>query len=394
MSAENLVYEKKSLPKNYFNLAYLFAGVGLLLVILSFLVDNTRSAFNSLIMLMFLTSVGLGALFLVAVEYLTDAVWSTPFRRITEFMASLVIILPIIAIPVYLNLHDLFHWTHLETVEADKILKGKEPYLNQTFFTIRLLVYFAIWIFFYIVLTRNSKKQDDSKDQKLTKRNIRVSAVFMPLFALSITFGAIDLLMSLEPHWFSTIFGVYYFSGSVLAGLAAVTFFMVWLNEKGYLGNKIVKDHYYSFGALLFGFINFWAYIAFSQFMLIWYANLPEETFWFLDRWNGSWQYFSVAFIFIHFVIPYFGLLSQPSKMDPKRLKLMSLWILFAHYVDIYWLTMPTFSKEGFVFGWMELGFPLLIVGIIMIVFGLKTKKENLVPIGDPKLNRGLNFRL
>ncbi|MBU2493002.1 MAG: quinol:cytochrome C oxidoreductase [Bacteroidetes bacterium] len=343
---------------------------------------------------MFLTSIGLGSLFLVAIEYLGGAVWSTPFRRVSEFLAAVLIVVPIIAIPVYLNLHSIFHWTHTDVVAADPILSGKSAYLNETFFAVRVVVFFALWLLFYFLITKNSKKQDETKDQNLTTRNIKLSAVFMPIFALTITFASIDWIMSLNPHWFSTIFGVYYFTGSLLAALAAGTFIIVMLNEKGYLIKGLKKDHYYSLGALLFAFTNFWAYIAFSQFMLIWYANLPEETVFFMDRLHGSWVYVSIGLIFIRFIIPYAGLLSQPSKMNAKNLKFFSLWILFAHFYDLYWLIMPSYSKEGFVLGWMELGFPLLAVGIIILVFSIKSKKENLIPIGDPKLQRGLDFRL
>ncbi|MFA7290508.1 MAG: quinol:cytochrome C oxidoreductase, partial [Melioribacteraceae bacterium] len=150
----------------------------------------------------------------------------------------------------------------------------------------------------------------------------------------------------------------------------------------------------YSLGALLFAFVNFWAYIAFSQFLLIWYANLPEETIWFLQRWNGSWKYISILLMIVQFLVPYFGLLSQPSKKDGKKLKFYALWILVAHYIDLYWLAMPTFSKGGFVLGWIELAYPLLAVGIVVLVFSLKTKKNNFVAIGDPKLKRGIDFKL
>jgi hypothetical protein len=166
------------------------------------------------------------------------------------------------------------------------------------------------------------------------------------------------------------------------------------MNEKGLLINGIKRDHYYSLGAYLFAFTNFWAYIAFSQFMLIWYANLPEETIWFLQRWEGSWMYLSLALIVIHFIVPYFGLLSQPSKMNPKRLMFMSVWILFAHIIDLYWLIMPTYSRDGIALGWIEISFPLLAIGIVITIFNMKSKKENHVPIGDPKLKRGLDFRL
>lgn len=387
-------YSKKPLPAGFGKAGVAFFALGLVLVIISYFVDPVRSAFNNLIMLMFLTSIGLGALFLIAIEYLAGAVWSVPFRRITEFLGVILFILPVIAIPVYLNMHDMFHWTHQEAVANDEILKGKSGYLNEQFFVIRVLAAYVIWIFFYLMLTKHSKMQDTTADQKLTTTNIKLSAIFMPFFAITITIYAVDWIMSLEPHWFSTIFGVYYFSGTVLAGIAIVTFLAVYLNEKGLLVKGITTDHYYSLGALMFAFINFWAYIAFSQFLLIYYANLPEETFWYLARWEGNWMYVSIFLIIVHFVVPYFALVSQPSKTNPKRLKFMSIWILIAHIVDLYWLIMPTFSPEGAPVGWMEIGFPMLTFGIIVILFGMKAKKENLVAIGDPKLKRGLDFRL
>ncbi|NOX66989.1 MAG: quinol:cytochrome C oxidoreductase [Chlorobi bacterium] len=356
--------------------------------------DPVRSAFNNVILLEFLTSVGLGALFFVALEHLVGAVWSTPFRRIFEILSAVLLILPLVALPIFFHVHDIFHWTHTDVVAVDEILQQKSPYLNMTFFTIRIIVYFAIWIIFYWLLIRNSKKQDKTKDQKITRINARISAVFMPIFAFTITFSSIDWLMSLEPHWFSTIFGVYYFSGTVVVSLAVGTLLVIWLNEKGLLVKGIKKDHYYSLGALLFAFINFWAYIAFSQYLLIWYANLPEETFWFIQKWEGSWMIFSIIFLIVHFGVPYFGLLSQPSKMDPKRLKFMSAWLIFAHIMDLYWIVMPTFSPDSFVFGWIEIGFIILGIGIVMVVFYFKARNTNLVAIGDPKLQRGIDFRL
>lgn len=394
-SSENVIeYSRKGLPPIFGRLGIILLGIGLVLSILAYLSDPVRSAFNNVILLEFLTSVGLGALFFVALEHLVGAVWSTPFRRVFEILSSVLLILPIVALPIYFHAHDIFHWTHADVVAADEILQQKSPYLNMAFFTIRIVAYFVLWILFYWLLSRNSKKQDESKDPKITKMNAKISAIFMPVFAITITFSSIDWMMSLEPHWFSTIFGVYYFSGTVIASLAMGTLLVIWLNEKGLLIKGIKKDHYYSLGALLFAFINFWAYIAFSQYLLIWYANLPEETFWFLQRWEGSWLYFSVFFIIVHFAIPYFAMLSQPSKMDAKRLKFMALWLAITHILDLYWLVIPTLSPEGFVFGWIEIGFILLAFGIVMVVFNLKAKNTNLVAIGDPKLQRGIDFRL
>jgi hypothetical protein len=394
-SSENVIeYNRKDLPPILGKFGLGLFGIGLVLSILAYLSEPTRSAYNNVILLEFLSSIGIGSLFLIALEYIVGSVWSTPFRRIFEILSSVLLILPLIALPVYLHAHNIFHWTHLDVVAVDEVLQRKSPYLNMTFFTIRIVAYFAIWILFHVLMTKNSRAQDKTKDPKFTKINTKLAAIFLPLFVITLTFSSIDWMMSLEAHWFSTIFGVYYFSGTFLAALAAGTFLVIWLNEKGLLVNGIGKDHYYSLGALLFGFINFWGYIAFSQYLLIWYANLPEETVWFLQRWEGSWMYYSIFFVIVHFVVPYFALLSQPSKMDPKRLKIMSIWILLVHILDLYWIVIPSFSPEGFIFGWIELGFILLGLGVLIVVFNLNAKGKNLVAIGDPRLKRGIDFRL
>lgn len=396
MSQTELNYQKKDLPVSFIKVGWLLLIAGVLLGVLAFFVDNSRASFNYLIAYTFLISIGVGSLFLISLEYVTGAVWSVPMRRVPEFFSVLIPFLVILVIPLLLNMHDLFHWTHTEVVEGDEVLKGKEPYLNVSFFIIRAFVLILIWTLFYFLITRNSKKQDSNYDQKLTTRNIRLSAIFIMVFAVTISITAIDWLMSVDPHWFSTIFGVYYFSGTVIAALAAVTIVVVMFKERGFYPDWLTNDHLYSLGALMFVFVNFWAYIAFSQYLLIWYADLPEETLWFLQKWEGSWFIFSLILMIIHFVVPYIVLLSQPSKMDPKKLKFISVWLLFAHLFDLFWLVMPNTPamKDGYVFSWIDLVFPIAVVGLLMLLFSMKYKKENFIPVGDPKLKQGIDFHL
>lgn len=389
-----VLYEKKPLPKQIMTVGAILTLIGLVLGVLAYFVEPARANFNTVIAFMFLTSIGFGSMFIVALEYLAGAVWSTPFRRIAEIFAMLLFVAWIFTIPGMLGMHNLFHWSHADVVAKDEILKQKAPYLNTTFFIVRNLVIFAIAMLFHKIIAGGSAKQDITGDQKITTRNIKFAAGFMPFFAISITLLAIDWMMSLEPHWFSTIYGVYYFAGSFLAALAALTYTVIRLNEKGLLAKGINRDHYYSLGALMFGFTNFWAYIAFSQFLLIWYANLPEETYWFINRSQGSWLYVSIGLIVVRFIVPYILLLSQPSKMDPKKLKIASLWILASHFYDLYWLIMPTYSKSGCSFGWMEIAFPMLAIGVVILVFAIAGKNRNLVALNDPKLKRGLDFRM
>jgi hypothetical protein len=383
---------KKELPAGVRRLGWGLLLIGIAGIALGYAIDPRRMAFDNVVGYLFLTSVAVGSIFLVALEYIGGAVWSTPMRRVNEFLGALVLLLPLAAVPLFLHLHDLFHWMHEETVATDKVLAGKSPYLNANFFLIRFAVFFILWSLFYILFTRNSTKQDVTKDPRLTTVNIRLGAIFLPVFAITITLTAVDWAMSLEPHWSSTIFGVYYFSGTVLASISAATYAIIRFYENGYFP-KLQRDSFYSLGALMFAFINFWAYIAFSQFLLIWYANLPEETIWFMARWKNGWQVVSVLLIIVHFVVPYFALLTQDSKMDLKRLKFMAIWILFAHLLDMYWLVMPSYSQEVSL-SWMDLGFPVLLVGLAIVVLGYKMRRNNLIPIGDPKLERGLSFRL
>jgi len=396
MHNNELTYQRKDLPSSISKIGMTLLIVGIILGVAAFFVDHTRAVYNYLIAFTFMISIGVGALFLIALEYIVGADWSVPIRRVVEFFAATIPLLALLVIPLLFNIGELFHWSHPEAVAEDEILNAKAPYLNVTFFIIRVFVLIGLWSLFYFFFMRNSKKQDTTKDQKLTTINIRLSAIFIPIFAFTITISAIDWLMSIEPHWFSTIIGVYFFAGTVIAALAAVTLATVLLKENGYLHPAMTNDHLYSLGALLFAFVNFWGYIAFSQYMLIWYADLPEETFWFMQKWEGSWAIFSIGLIIIKFLVPYITLVSQPAKMDPRKLKFISIWLLFAHFYDLFWFVMPEMEElsGGYSFSWIDLVFPIAAVGLIILVFDMKAKKENLIPIGDPKLQRGLDFHL
>jgi len=387
-------YQKKPLPDKLGKIGYLLLGLGLLLTILAFAVDTKRAFFDYLWMYMFLVSIGVGSLALVALEYLVGATWSTPFRRVSEFLASIIPVLVILVIPLFFGMHDLFHWTSPEALATDPILQSKEPYLNINFFMIRVAIYFVVWLVFFYLFIRNSQRQDVTGDPALTKQSIKFSAIFAILFILTISFTSIDWMMSLEYHWYSTMYGVYYFAGTIVASFAAATFCSVMLNENGYFDSRIKDNSYYSFGTLMFGFNIFWAYIGFSQYMLIWYADLPEETFWFLMRMKGSWSYFSLGLVLVHFIIPFLILLPRSSKVSPKLLIVMAVWMLFAHAYDLYWLIMPTYFTEGFAFGWSELGVLMLAAGLLITVFKYRADRTNLMPVGDPKLEAGLNFHL
>lgn len=395
MFNNHIGFIKRPLPQKYITAMYLLLGIGLILGILAYIIDPHRASYSYLTSFMFLISLGVGSLFLVSLEYLAGAVWSTPFRRISEFFSGVIPYFFILVIPLLFSMHDLFHWTQPEA-KTDTVLQSKDAYLNIPFFIVRNVIIFSIWTFFYFIITRISRKQDETGNQSLTTSNIKFSTAFILIFSVTITISAVDWMMSIEPHWFSTIFGVYFFSGIVLCGLSALTLAAVLLRENGYLLPGLKDDHYYSLGTLMFAFTAFWGYIAFSQYMLIWYADLPEETSWFIHRWEGGWMYASVILILVQFVVPFFALLSFPAKTNPKRLKFISIWLLVAHFYDLYWTIMPGMTQSGtpYSFSWMDLVYPVALIGFVMLIFRIMVTKYNLIPVQDPKLQRGLDYSL
>ncbi len=396
MQLTEINYERKILPAKLKTFGIILFLIGVALGLLGFLINPARASYSYLVTFLFLVSIGVGSLFLVALEYIAGAEWSTPFRRVSEFLAAIIPLLIFLVIPLLFNMHNLFPWTHNKIVASSEMLKGKTVYLNIPFFYMRSLGILIIWSLFYFLIIRNSRKQDSSKEQLLTTKNIKLSAGFMPVFAFSLTAISFDWIMSLEPNWFSTIFGVYFFSGTVWCALAALTLAVVLLNERGYLHSKITKEHYYTLGVLLFTFTAFWGYIAFSQYLLTWYADIPDETIWFMHRWTGIWKVVSILIVLTHFVIPFFYLLSYKSKTNIKKLKFISVWILCSHYLDIYWMVMPSmnYNSQVYSISWTDFVYPVAAIGLVIILFKSLSDKYNLLPIGDPKLKKGLDFHI
>ncbi|MCL5034229.1 MAG: quinol:cytochrome C oxidoreductase [Bacteroidetes bacterium] len=395
MSTQQVSLDKlRKLPGSYARLGWTLLVVGAVLTILSFALNPKHASFGLIMTLTFVATVGIGGLFWVGVEYVSSAVWSTALRRPFEFIAGVIPFLVILALPLLFRMRTVFEWTHASYFKDDPSMLVKAPYLNIPFFIIRTIAVLLIWWLYYHIIIRNSNLQDTSKDQGLTRKNIRTSAGFLVVFALTLTIFSVDWLMSLTPSWFSTIFAVYVFAGAVLSSMALGTLIIVLLNEKDRFPVKLTPDHYYNLGAFLFAFVIFWAYIGFSQFLLQWYGNLREETAYWIPRIHGSWAVLSIILALGEFLIPFFLLVTKPAKMDPKRLVFVSIWLLVAHALDIYWMVMPVYNSANAVFGITEIAFMALSIGIILTVFAYKARGSNMVPIGDPKLQRGLEFHL
>jgi hypothetical protein len=366
--------------------------VGVALSVVGWITDSARFYHAYLTAFVFWVSLSLGALFFTMLHHLTGAKWSIVLRRIAEtFMIQLPWMF-LAFIPIYLGMHDLYHWTHEEAVAADAVLQGKAGYLNDGFFTARSVLYFAIWSLLAIILYRTSLRQDGNPSEAQRERMRKVSAVGMLLFAATVTFAAFDWLMSLDPHWFSTIFGVYFFACSFLGTLALITGISLFLRDNDILKTIITVEHYHDLGKLMFAFTIFWSYIAFAQYLLIWYGNVPEETYWYLLRWEGSWKYVSLVIAFGHFGIPFTLLLFRGVKRNMIMLKLLAAWLLLMHWIDMYWLVFPTYLGQGANFAWLEFAAMLGLGGIFLWSFWSRLRANALVPSGDPHLEASIKF--
>ena len=372
--------------------ALIIGIVFLLISAAGYFMDSARFFQSYLVAYIFWLTFALGGLFYTLVNNLFGSQWNIVMRRINEAAMYSFPLLAILFIPIIFGMHDLYHWTHEEVVENDPILLAKSGYLNTTFFVIRAVVYFAIWFVLSRILYKMSLKQDSEPHDDIILNMRRFSAPGMILFALSLTFASFDWLMSLEPHWYSTIYGLYIFAGSFLAILSLVIIVGINLRNKGILSEEITTEHYHDLGKLVFSFLIFWGYMGFSQYFLMWYANIPEETVWYLDRWENSWNIITMLLVVGHFTVPFVILLIRATKRKLSLLKIIAIWVIIMHAFDIFWLVIPTFSKK-LEFSWMELTLILGIGGIFIWNFWNNFTSHPVIPVGERRLQASLSFK-
>ncbi|TNF37490.1 MAG: hypothetical protein EP329_03035 [Deltaproteobacteria bacterium] len=379
-------------------LPLVFAVLGIAGLALAFVTageDHKQFWYSYLTSFMFWLSLGLGSLFFVIIHHATRAGWSTVVRRIAENYMITLPVIGLLALPiVFGGMDDLYHvWVH--PGETDLFVQAKTGFLNTDFFTIRVIGYIAIWTLFAGFFYVSSVKQDTSGDPRLAHRMRRIAPVALILFALTITFAAIDFMMSLDPHWYSTIFGVVYFGGSAMMTYAILALTSMGLQKGGILKNAITTEHYHDFGKMAFGFMVFWSYTAFSQFMLIWYANIPEETIWYYYRSTGGWEVIAALLFILHFVVPFFFLMSRHIKRRNLTLAVGAIILLVAHYLDMLWLIQPTMHQHGEPHFAMHIADILAFVGIggvVLAVFSWRLGAAAAAPMKDPRLAESLEF--
>jgi hypothetical protein len=400
--------------------AVLAAGLGLLVV--SALIggaqgDGWSRFFHAyLVAWVGVVSIGVGSLYFVIIHHLVGAKWSTVLRRLAEivtdtlpilFVAGLVIIVPLV-----LGYDKLFYWAHHDAHDAhlNHHLHGKLVWLNPGFFAVRYVIYFALWIGMARYFGKWSRQQDTSGDPAINARLKRHAGPAIIVFALSLNFFAFDVLMSLAPKWYSTIYGVNFFGGMGIGTFAFLTIFAVAVQRSGRLTRSITTEHYHDMGKWLFAFTFFWAYTAFSQFMLYWYGNIPEETIWYNFRFFNDWQYISIAVAVGHWAFPFLFLLSRWTKRIMPTLIFFCAWQIVFHFLDLYWNVMPNYgwsNRSGTEFNPgplsgnvadLAIGFSavdvLLPVALLLILVGavIRAMKGNLIPVKDPNLGASLAF--
>jgi hypothetical protein len=269
----------------------------------------------------------------------------------------------------------------------------KAGYLNRPFFLGRIAFYFAAWLLISMRFFKLSIGQDTTRDPALTRQAQSFAPIATILFGLTLTFAAFDWIMSLEPSWFSTIFGVTFFASCVVTIFSTITVVAMGLREDGLFKNAVTVEHFHDLGKLLFGFLVFWAYVNFSQFMLIWYAALPEETTFYHHRWDvGPWLYVTLAIVICHFIVPFFILLSRNVKRYPPTLRVGAVWLLVMHVVNMYWLVMPNYNHGESSPSWIDVACLAGVVGVYLAVVFRNMTRYPIIPVGDPRLARSLAF--
>lgn len=338
---------------------------------------------------LFFLGVTLGCIAYNMLQYLTGGAWGIVIRRICEAAARTFPLLAVLFIPIAIGIPHLYVWSHPDVVAADHVLKHKSVYLNIPFFLIRAAIYFAGWMFLAWALNRWSRQQDEGSVPAYNRLR-RISAPGLIYYVFSVTFMGIDWVMSISPHWFSTMFGLLFVAGQGLSAMAFLIVMLVLLARFHPFAGIITPRHLHDLGKLLLTFVMVWAYFSFSQWLIIWAGNLPEEIPWYLERLRGGWQFVGLALILLHFALPFFLLLSRDLKRDFRLLTWVALFVLLMRFVDLFWMVAPSFRKGRFAVTWMDFLTPIGLGCIWLAYFAWQLPRRPLLPLRDPELEEAL----
>lgn len=366
-------------------------AVGLVLFLASVAFAPERAMRGYLVAELYLVGLGVGAAFFLGLQHVTGAGWSTGFRRIPEAMTQTLPVAAAAFVPVVLGARAIYPWARPEVVAASPVLVEKSAWLNLPFFALRAALYFGVWTFLSRRVVARSARQDQDRDVGHTFSNARDSVFLLVGSALTLTLASVDWIMSLDPFWFSTIHAVTQWAGMFVSALAVLTLLVIALRRQGALAGVVSEAHLLDLGRLIFGFTTFWAYVWFSQYMLIWYSNMPEETRYYRERTGPLWITLFVVNLFVNWAIPFVVLLPRPAKRSELVLVRVCVLLLVGRWLDLYLEVAQPLLREGPALGILELG-PLLAAGG---AFGLAFLKafgqRSPVPVGDPTLGESVH---
>ena len=367
-------------------------GIAIVACIAGYFGQPRRVLFSYLTALTFFVTIGWGAVFFVCMHHLTGALWSVSVRRLMEGVMMTLPAAALAFIPLAFGLSELYEWTHGEVVDADPLLAWKSAYLNTPFFLLRTVAYFAVWTIGSLLFYRWSVDQDRAPKGRSVTDAVRWSGPFLIATFITVTFASFDWLMSLEAHWYSTVFGVYIYSGSAAGFVAALILIVEAFHRSGKLRDVISVEHQHDLARWLFTLTAFWAYIAFSQYMLIWYANIPEETVWFESRLAGGWRNVALALVVGHFITPFLVLMSRSAKRNRTVLTATAALVIVMHYLDLYWIVMPVLTPVATPH-WTDAAVLVAVGSVVTAAFWWVLRECPLAPIGDPRLAESAALR-
>ena len=380
--------DKLIVQKNFKYLLYGLIVVGILSMVAGFILDPQRAWANYLLNNYYFVSLAVGAAFFSAIQYITQSGWSAAFKRVPEAMASYSPVAAVFFLLMYFGMHTLFHWSHEGITATDELIAHKAPYLNVPFFFIRLILFFGLWIIMVRLLRKASLKEDEQGGMAYFYQSEKYSKIFIFIIAISFTLFAIDNLMSLEPHWFSALFAAKSFIAAFLHASTVITFIVILLHRIGHF-TMLNRSHLHDFSRYIFMLAIVWGYFNFAEFMIIWYGNIPEETFFFVKRSHGAFNVLFYANIVINWLVPF--LLLMPRMTSRSRVFLLPViaFLIIGQYTELYYYIFPAVLHEAR-FGLLEIGTFLGFSGLFALVVTNTLAKASLVPRNHPYLEESI----
>ena len=371
-------------------IAMVVGVAGLALCAAGFAADREHFFKLYLLAYMFWIGIALGSLALSMVHHLSGGAWGVVIRRVLEAASRTLPFMALLFLPIVFGMHELYIWTNADTVAHDIILQKKAPYLNVTFFLVRAALYFVLWSSLALLLSKWSLEQEREGEHGQSLRMQRLSGAGLVIYAVTILFMSVDWVMSLDPHWYSTMFGILFMGGQGLSALAFSIAVVVLLSRTEPMSRVIAPAHLHDLGKLMLAFVMLWAYFSFSQYLIIWSANLPEEIPWYLKRMGGGWQWVGLALIFGHFVLPFVLLLSSDIKKNGRTLIGVAIAVIVMRVVDLFWNIGPMHHDASFGVTWLDAVAPLALGGVWVALFLWQLQSRSLLPMGEPYLAEAL----